>query len=540
MSGEAGQPEAGPSHNDLNGQHPEGDEAGVPEGVIRKESKDCRFWVVDIRYDSFSLVETACKATVERADTRIISLSHLEMTWNNRKNFPALLVRILYKSKLKYYGKPNRRLIEPYQVQTYLEVADNSGMVSVILWNALCPEWYKSLRVGLILLLQNYTVKQSHPFRIQPNPVDPQMKLFSTMEICLNLRHPPTNIVIISEKYLKSEWKLPNILSRFITRSELDNMPENSICDVIGVLSFVGRVQRSRKRDSSEDFWAYRWIHIVDGTSEQPFIVQLFSTSQPEVFENINPMTKFICTQLRVVRNNRQVPNLLYLTTTNESRMFINGHRGQPYTSDTKVKNFIQWVKRKTDSEVNNNVIGGYYPYPPVPETFSKYSRFIKDRSLLTAISEVRKVIKGLQYREQKRVAIQGIITAIKYIPHKHPAESAPASEVLQDDSQPSTSQAARREDHHHETGSKRPLDDIPEGSQSSPVVSGICAKRIIMQDLHDNPEVANYHQKNINFKYAIFQETSQLPPLPPAGWAELRSSVPEPDAAAAVASKHL
>ncbi|KAM5128022.1 RPA-related protein RADX isoform 3-T3 [Callospermophilus lateralis] len=270
-------------------------------------------------------------------NTRIISLSHLEMTWANRRNFPALLVRILHKSKLRYYGKPDKKMIEPYQ--TFLEVADSSGTVSVIMWNALCPEWYKSLRVGLVLLLQDYSVKKSYPFRIQPLPVDPQIKLISTMEICLNLRDPPTNIIIIPEKQVKPEWRLPKLNHRFITRSELDDMPENHICDVIGMLAFVGRVQRSKKKENREDFWSYRWIHIADGTSEQPFIVELFSTSQPEIFENIYPMTYFVCTQLKVVRNDTQVPKLLYLTTTNESRVFITGHRGQPYTYDTKNDN---------------------------------------------------------------------------------------------------------------------------------------------------------------------------------------------------------
>ncbi|MBZ3874252.1 hypothetical protein SUZIE_127010 [Sciurus carolinensis] len=213
---------------------------------------------------------------------KIISLSHLEMTWANRRNFPALLVRILHKSKLRYYGKPDKKMIEPYQ--TFLEVADSSGTVSVIMWNALCPEWYKSLRVGLVLLLQDYSVKKSYPFRMQPLPVDPQIKLISTMEICLNLRDPPTNIIIIPEKQVKPEWRLPKLNHRFITRSELDDMPENHICDVIGMLAFVGRVQRSKKK-----------------------------------------VTYFVCTQLKVVRNDTQVPKLLYLTTTNESRVFITG-----------------------------------------------------------------------------------------------------------------------------------------------------------------------------------------------------------------------
>ncbi|XP_023409690.1 RPA-related protein RADX isoform X2 [Loxodonta africana] len=268
---------------------------------------------------------------------KIISLSHLEMTWSTRKNFPALLVRILYKSKLRYYGKPDKKITEPYQ--TFLEVADSSGMVSVIMWNALCPEWYKSLQVGLVLLLRHYTVKKSYPFRMQPPPVDPQMKIISKIEICLNLQDPPANIKIIPETQVQSEWRLPQLNHRFVTRSELDNLPENHLCDVIGILVFVGRVQRLKKKENSEDFWTYRWIHIADGTSEQPFIVELFSTSQPEIFENLYPMTYVLCTQLKVVRNNDQVPKLLYLTTTNESQVFITGQKGQPYAYDVKNAN---------------------------------------------------------------------------------------------------------------------------------------------------------------------------------------------------------
>ncbi|XP_069895093.1 RPA-related protein RADX [Dipodomys merriami] len=386
---------------------------------------------------------------------KLISLSHLEMTWSTRKYFPALLVRILYKSKLRYYGKPHKKVTEPYQ--SFLEIADCSGTVTAIMWNDLCPQWYKSLRTGLVLLLQAYSVKKSYPFRMQPSPVNPNIKIISSMEINLNIRDPPTNIIIIPEYQVKPEWGLPKLNHRFITRKELEDKPRNYICDVIGILSFVGRVQRSKKREKHEDFWSYRWIHIADGTSEQPFIVELFSTSQPEIFENIYPMAYFMCTQLRVVRNNNVVPRLLYLTTTNESRVFLTGQRGQPYAYEAKVKNFIQWVKTKTDSEkLKNAVIGGYYPYPPVPSTFSKYSCSSKVDSLLTAISEVKKVIEDLQYREQKRIAIQGIITAIKYIPHSYANKSTSALVTPLKISQPSPSQAAPEQSHNEEVRGKQ------------------------------------------------------------------------------------
>ncbi|KAK2503239.1 hypothetical protein MC885_016321 [Smutsia gigantea] len=141
------------------------------------------------------------------------------MTWADRSYFPPLFVRILHKSKLRYYGKPDKKMIEPYQAS--LGVADSSGTASVIMWNTLCPEWYKSLRVGLVLLLQHYSVKKSYPFRMQPLPVDPQIKLISTIE-----------------KQVKPEWRLPKLNHHFTTRSELDDMPENHICDVIGILVF--------------------------------------------------------------------------------------------------------------------------------------------------------------------------------------------------------------------------------------------------------------------------------------------------------------
>ncbi|XP_054575203.1 RPA-related protein RADX [Eptesicus fuscus] len=442
-------------------------------------------------------------------NTKIISLAHLEMSWTTRRNYPALLVRIMHKSRLRYYGKPDKKMIEPYQ--TFLEVADSSGTVSVIMWNALCPEWYKCLRVGLVLLLQDYSVKKSFPFRLQPLPVNPQIKLISTMEVCLNVQDPPSNITIIPERQVKSEWRLPKLNHRFITRSELDDMPEKQICDVVGILVFVGRVQRLKKKENSEDFWTYRWIHIADGTSEQPFIVELFSTSQPEIFENICPMTYFMCTQLKVVRNNNQVPKLLYLTTTNESRMFIIGHRGQPYVNNTKVKNFIHWIKTKTDSgEMKNTVIGGYYPYPPVPETFSKYSTSVKVQSLLTAMSEVRKEIENLQYREQKRIAIQGIITIIKYIPHSSATGSSSASETLWNVNQPSASQTAIKESQSQELDGKQ--DDGSMSSQTTCTSLSPPKKKRILQGPFaklvpiPQPETSPQTRENIPDTPRIFQ----------------------------------
>ncbi|XP_026704367.1 RPA-related protein RADX [Athene cunicularia] len=366
------------------------------------------------------------------------------MTWRSRIHFHPLLVRVLYKSRLRYYGKPEKKLDMPYQA--YFEVADSSGMMSMVLWNSLCPEWYNSMKVGTVLLLEQYAVKTSYPYKTQPTPGDSQMKRFATIEISLNVRDPPTKISIIPEEMVKPEWGLPEVKYRFITRSELDNLPNNHSCDVIGLVTFVGRAERSRKREHGEDFWLYRWAHAIDGTSDQPFILELFATSQPDVFEHIHPMTYLVCTQMRVVRDLTENPSsTIYLTTSNESQIFITGwHKGQPYTKDTKVKNFIQWTKTQSEADqMKKTVIGGYYPFPRPPNNFLKYCKNNKVKSVLKAIGEMEKEIEDLHYREHKRIAVQGKISAIRYISSSNAAEETSGAELGQTDTSQSLESAA-------------------------------------------------------------------------------------------------
>lgn len=103
-------------------------------------------------------------------------------------------------------------------------------------------------------------------------------------------------------------------------RSELEKLANNSACDIIGLVTFVGRVERVKGKGKGkrcsylvccvevvfdnwknlfwsvmftflgpEKYWTYRWVHAVDGTSDHPFILELFSTSQAEIFSHICP-----------------------------------------------------------------------------------------------------------------------------------------------------------------------------------------------------------------------------------------------------------
>lgn len=65
--------------------------------------------------------------------------------------------------------------------QAYFEVADQSGIMSLVLWNELCPEFYQRLNVGAVLYIQNYTLKQSYSNRSRPQMDHHRMKTFNSV-----------------------------------------------------------------------------------------------------------------------------------------------------------------------------------------------------------------------------------------------------------------------------------------------------------------------------------------------------------------------
>ncbi|TKS83510.1 hypothetical protein D9C73_017623 [Collichthys lucidus] len=280
--------------------------------------------------------------------SKITLLRSLESSFRNTWTPLPLLVKIIHKSRLRYYGKFGLKIDYPYQA--YFEVADQSGTMSLVLWNELCPEFYQRLNVGTVLYLQNYTLKQSYSKRSHPQMDHHRMKTFNSVEICLNPRKPASVITVISPKSVLPQWGLPDVSYQFATRSELENLANNAACDVIGLVTFVGRIERVKSKGNvgPEKYWTYRWIHAVDGTSGHPFILEVFSSSQPEIFNQICPSY----------------------------------HKGQPYVSDPKVKSFIQWTKTLKDNIVlQKTSVGGYYCYPHPPKKYTQSTADASDHS---------------------------------------------------------------------------------------------------------------------------------------------------------------
>lgn len=69
-------------------------------------------------------------------------------------------------------------------------------MMSLVLWNELCPEFYQRINVGTVLYLQNYTLKQSYSNRSRPQMDHYRMKVFNSVGVYVTM----DNIVVVVEK----------------------------------------------------------------------------------------------------------------------------------------------------------------------------------------------------------------------------------------------------------------------------------------------------------------------------------------------------
>ncbi|XP_037605617.1 RPA-related protein RADX [Sebastes umbrosus] len=361
--------------------------------------------------------------------SKITLLCSLESCFRQTWKPLPLLVKIIHKSRLRYYGKFGLKI--DYSYQAYFEVADQSGTMSLVLWNELCPEFYQRLNVGTVLYIQHYTLKQSYSNRSHPQMDHHRLKTFNSLEICLNPRNPASVITVVSSKSVLPQWGLPEVSYQFTTRSELEKLINNSSCDVIGLVTFVGRVERVKSKGNKgpEKYWTYRWIHAVDGTSNRPFILEVFSSSQPEVFSRICPMTYLVCTQMRVCQVEGSLP---YLTSSFETETFITGyHKGQPYVSEPRVKSFIQWTKTLKDNIVlQKTAVGGHYCYPRPPQKYTQSMADASAQAPLIAAADLKKELETLQYREHKKVAIQGQITAVGYVKNPNATQSQGTEET--------------------------------------------------------------------------------------------------------------
>ncbi|XP_041094235.1 RPA-related protein RADX-like isoform X2 [Polyodon spathula] len=353
--------------------------------------------------------------------TQFVTLQQLKASFlkKSKGKLGPLVVRVLKKSRLCHFGKEDRTNECPYQAE--LGVADGSGCASVILWNSLCLRWYRCLDPGMVLQLWDYRVKESYSRRLRENWDSQNLNQDQQhIEISLNSRNPTAIISIVPERCVQRGWGLPPQRFSFQTRAVLASCPDGTVCDFIGLVRFVGRPERTRKKGGGgEEFSVYRWLQLDDGTGGGPILLKLYSTCQPETHAQLRPMFIAVCTNCQLVSAGggaRAQPSCHYLTSTRHSQIYGQGqHSGRAYTNLPVVQRFIAWVQTLSEeAEMRTAVIGGYFSFPPLPTSIRQYLGESKGGPCLLSLEELREEVGRLQYREHRRFTVQGSIIAAR------------------------------------------------------------------------------------------------------------------------------
>ncbi|XP_072315292.1 RPA-related protein RADX [Eucyclogobius newberryi] len=317
-----------------------------------------------------------------------------------------LIVRVVHKSALMYYGRAETNCTCPFKA--VLEVCDGSGDVGVVLWNSVCLDWYCRLAPGDIISLRRFRVKPRYQGEHQDD-----------IEISVNSRNPACLIRKFPESSLSPKLRPPEPAYSFCSSAELRDRPHGEVCDVIGLVTFSGRSERLRSKDSqgAELFSQYRWLRLEDGSCGRPIAVKLFATSQPEVHKQLLPMSVVVCTRLKLVRSLDQAQ--FYLTNTSFSQVYCTGlghHSRMSYRRLTPVRRFLKWLRAQDDGQVlGRALVGGFFVFPPPPVTMET---FMKSRRVAPSVlqgAELLGELDRLCYRERRSFCFQATVSAVTH-----------------------------------------------------------------------------------------------------------------------------
>ncbi|XP_041821711.1 RPA-related protein RADX [Chelmon rostratus] len=317
-----------------------------------------------------------------------------------------LIVRIINKSHLMYYGRTDRNCDCPYKA--VVEVCDRTGSVCVVLWNSVCVSWYRCLKPGDIISLRRYRVKRHY----QAEPED--------IEISVNSRNPAARISVLPESSVSPEYLPPAPTYSFYSSKELLDHPHGVVCDVIGLLTFSGRAERIRSKDGrGAELLEYHWLRLEDGTSDQPVMVKLFSTSQPESHQKLHPLSVVVCTRLKLIRAADRIDVGFYLTNTTYTQVYCTGlghHSEMSYRKLRPVRQFVQWLRSQDDGQVlSRALIGGFFIYPPPPVSLETYMKDRRGEPGFLRGAELQRELEKLCYRERRTFCIQATVTTVTY-----------------------------------------------------------------------------------------------------------------------------
>ncbi|XP_053400712.1 RPA-related protein RADX-like [Mercenaria mercenaria] len=370
--------------------------------------------------------KTTVPAVADLANTKlqdIYSIKDLAKKWSTVKiAHPVLLVKVLLKSRMIHYAKPGKN--DKWPFQAHLLIGDKTGACTAVLWNAMCPNFYLgNIKEGTVLLLKKFTVRKSFQPLPRFKPVL-QNTQFYDIDINLNSHHPESEVRVFDATELPDEIELPPLRYNFVTRKQAGCLPNNFVCDIAGIVTYVGRYEREPMNNKfgmdSGGFWVRRWIQLIDESSLKPFYLQLYKIAEGITDLDIHPGTKLVCTHVRLVQNldhltTSRTNRLVFLTTTAESQISVLDHAVyKELKRESVIERLWKWsTLRECKTRLTQSSVGGYLNFPPLPETIDSIKTCLKDTQV-AASGDWEKVFTGFSFREYRQILIQATMVYVR------------------------------------------------------------------------------------------------------------------------------
>ncbi|XP_052766526.1 RPA-related protein RADX-like [Mya arenaria] len=351
----------------------------------------------------------------------IYCIKDLPKSWSStRVTNPTLLVRVLLKSRMLHYAKSGKN--DKWPFQAHLLIADKTGACTSVLWNSMCPNFYYSVKEGTVLLLKKFTCKKSFTVlpRFRPCLRDTQ---FYDIDINLNSHHPESEVKVIDEASLPDNIELPSLQYNFVSRRQASSLPDNFMCDIAGVVTYVGRYEREHIANKfgvdTGGFWIRRWIHIRDSSCNKPFCVQVYRVAQGMHGCDFVPGRWQIFTHVRLVNKMDRLTSShsqrhLFFTTTAETQISVmDGSISTQLKNDARISSVMKWgITDQCRQAVGEALVGGYINFPPLPSNIDQLKGCFRDWQI-TPSSDWERILKGLSFREARQLVMQATMVHV-------------------------------------------------------------------------------------------------------------------------------
>ncbi|KAL8576918.1 hypothetical protein ACOMHN_004364 [Nucella lapillus] len=161
---------------------------------------------------------------------------------------PRLLLRVLRRSKLHHYARTNKTDRWPFQL--HMVVGDETGCCTTVFWNVMATRYMNFVQEGSVVLVRGFTVKPR--FQMAGRPVwQPPGLAWHDVDLNVNAHNPQTEVTLLDHSHDAGDLQgisLPDLTTYFVSRRQLRYIPDGSVCDVSGVVTFVGAVQREKAK----------------------------------------------------------------------------------------------------------------------------------------------------------------------------------------------------------------------------------------------------------------------------------------------------